>query len=174
MIRLLVRFVGLYLTLIVATVGVGILGFILPRATPAQSQSVPTIARTITPAATEVVIADPPSITGDAEAGRALFSAFQPRAGTSCITCHRTDTDDRLVGPGLLHVGSRAGERLADSSAAEYIRTSIVDPDAYIVEGYPNIMPKNWEQVFTEEQINNLVAYLMSLDSSTMNAAYAP
>ncbi len=103
------------------------------------------------------------NLVGDPVEGEQLFKTFQPAAGIACSTCHRVDSDDRLVGPGLLHVADRAKTRVAGEDQVTYIHTSIVDPKAYIVDGYMDIMPKNWGQVFTEEQVNDLIAYLLSL-----------
>jgi hypothetical protein len=100
---------------------------------------------------------------GDAAEGERLFNTFQPRAGIACSTCHRTDSDARLIGPGLRNVSVRAQTRVAGQSAGQYLHTSIIDPRAYIVEGYPDLMPKNWGSVFTETQLNDIVAYLFSL-----------
>lgn len=100
---------------------------------------------------------------GDAEAGRALFNTVQPAAGMACSTCHRVDSEERLIGPGLLNIASRAAQRDPTVSAREYIHTSIVQPGAYVVDGYKDIMPKNWGTVFTPEQQDDLIAYLMSL-----------
>src|SRR5258708_25784585 len=44
---------------------------------------------------------------GNAANGQQLFNAFQPAAGIACSTCHRVDSEERLVGPGLLNVGIR-------------------------------------------------------------------
>jgi cytochrome c2 len=46
----------------------------------------------------------------------------------------------------------------------EYFRTSILDPSAFVVPGFPdNLMPKTYEDVFTEDEINDLIAYLLTL-----------
>ncbi len=124
------------------------------RVTP---QPTTTVRPTGTPAsATETPV-------GDIVAGKALFNAFQPAAGIACATCHRIDTDERLIGPGLLHIRERAATRIEGYTAADYIRESIVEPGAYIVEDYPDIMPKNFSTVFTETEINDLTAFLLQL-----------
>lgn len=117
----------------------------------------PPAVKVVTPAAVEE------TLPGDAEAGEVLFTTFQPAAGIACSTCHRIDTDERLIGPGLLHVGERAITRIEDYTAADYIRESILEPGAYIVEGYPDIMPKNFSAAFTEDEINDLTAFLLTL-----------
>lgn len=99
----------------------------------------------------------------DLSRGGALVRAFRPKAGISCVSCHRFDSDARLVGPGLLHIGVSAGERVAGLSARDYIYQSIVNPGAYVVPGYADLMPKTWARVFTSEQLDQIVEYLLSL-----------
>ena len=132
-----------------------------PRPTQKRVSEIVTEVAAITPnpAATEQT----DDGQGDPVEGERLFHTFQPATGIACMTCHRTDSDDRLVGPGLKTVGIRAQTRVAGMSAFQYIHTSIVDPSAYVIEGYPDIMPKNWGKVFTEAQIDDLIAYLISL-----------
>lgn len=108
---------------------------------------------------------DSGSLPGNPVEGERLFREFQPAAGIACATCHRTDSDDRLIGPGLLSVGIRAQNRQEGLSAADYVYLSIVDPSAYVVAGYTDLMPKNWGQVFTEQQLKDIVAYLLALSA---------
>ncbi len=89
--------------------------------------------------------------------GKQLFSQF------GCITCHRFDTQGRgpnLVGvygkPVLLEDGRTV---IADEN---YIRESILDPGAKIVNGFKPIMPTFQGQV-SDEQLSALVAYVKSL-----------
>lgn len=110
-----------------------------------------------------LVPAADPMLAGDPANGAALFKAFQPKAGISCISCHRSDSEARLVGPGLLNVGIRAASRVSGLSAEEYLHQSIVDPSAYVVAGYADAMPKSWGKVFTAQQLADLAAYLMTL-----------
>ena len=100
---------------------------------------------------------------GNAANGKQLFNTFQPAAGISCSTCHRVDSEERLVGPGLLNVGIRAETRVTGLGVVDYLRQSIVQPSAYVVAGYPDIMPKNWGRVFSEQQLNDIIAYLLTL-----------
>jgi mono/diheme cytochrome c family protein len=101
--------------------------------------------------------------SADATRGEQLFNTFQPAAGIACATCHRVDSEERLVGPGLLNVGNRAQSRVSGLSAVAYLRQSIVNPGAYVVAGYADLMPKNWGQIFSEAQIDDLIAYLFTL-----------
>ena len=49
-------------------------------------------------------------------------------------------------------------------SAAEYLRRSITDPNADVAEGYvANVMPATYSAQLSEQQLNDLVAYLLTL-----------
>lgn len=104
---------------------------------------------------------------GDPEQGRILFNELKPEAGFACATCHRTDSEERLIGPGLLGVAAWAAANIAGQTPEGYLHQSIVDPNAYIVEGNPpypqSLMPQIYAELFTPEQINDLVAYLLTL-----------
>jgi hypothetical protein len=64
----------------------------------------------------------------------------------------------------VANIGAEAGSRVSGQSAADYLRSSIVEPQAYVVEGFSaGIMPATYVDVLTEQQINDLVAYLLSL-----------
>ncbi len=98
---------------------------------------------------------------GDPERGREIFETGGGRLETGCIVCHSLDGSEN-AGPTLLGISALAGERVTDLSAVEYIRQSIVDPNAYEVEGFPLIMPLFLQAVLGEEEINNLVAFLLT------------
>lgn len=128
------------------------------------TEATPT-ATSLPPVPTDSPVSANVSLPGDPAEGDKLFHTVQPAAGMACSTCHNTDTEKRLIGPGLLNVGTRAASRVEGLSAIDYIHTSIVKPSAYVVDGYPDIMPKNWGTVFSEDQINDLMAYLLTLRS---------
>ncbi len=104
---------------------------------------------------------------GDPERGQVLFNTMRAEAGFACATCHRVDSEDRLIGPGLLGVGAWAAANITGQTPAEYLHQSIVSPNAYIVEGNPpypeSLMPQIYADLFTPEQIDDLVAYLLTL-----------
>jgi mono/diheme cytochrome c family protein len=98
---------------------------------------------------------------GDPERGAQLFT--QSIGGMpSCSTCHALD-HSQIVGPGMAGIGARAASRQAGISAMEYLHTSIIEPGAYVVEGFQNVMPDVYEQRLSEAQIRDLIAYLLSL-----------
>ena len=46
----------------------------------------------------------------------------------------------------------------------QYIRISILHPNEFIVEGFPeNLMPAIYSEIFSEEEVNDLIAYLLTL-----------
>ena len=46
----------------------------------------------------------------------------------------------------------------------EFVRESIVDPDAQIAEGYqPGVMPSNFGDTLSDEQLDALVKYLLEV-----------
>jgi len=87
---------------------------------------------------------------GNADAGKAVFSGVG-----GCSACHSVEAGKVLVGPSL------AG--IAEDSAAE-LRASIVNPGANVEEGFDaGVMPTDYGTKLTEQQINDLVAYLSTL-----------
>lgn len=103
----------------------------------------------------------------DPEQGAILFETFQETAGTgySCANCHSPTSEEKLVGPGLLNIKSRALTRVEGQSAAEYIYNSIVNPKEIVVDDYdPELMPDNWSDIYTNLEIFDIVAYLLTLE----------
>lgn len=102
--------------------------------------------------------AAPPTM---AMAGEALFQNL------GCITCHHMDGEG--PGPTLVGLLGKTVE-LEDGETAvadiQYIRDSILDPHAQIVEGYPPIMP-TYEGQISEEELLQLVEYIAALDEGT-------
>lgn len=76
-----------------------------------------------------------------------------------CEACHGVADG---AGPALTGMGARAATRVEGLSAEEYLHQSIVQPSAYLVEGYPDIMPKNYGEQFSETELQALVAYILA------------
>lgn len=92
-------------------------------------------------------------VTGDPDAGAQVYTE------QGCDGCHSLEADAAaMTGPPLHNIGTVADDR-TDQSAAEYIRESIVEPSAYIVEGYEDLMPP---YELPDDQLDNLVAYLLT------------
>jgi mono/diheme cytochrome c family protein len=59
----------------------------------------------------------------------------------TCTICHRIGQVGARA-PDLAGVGGRAAARRPGVSATAYLVGSLLDPGAYLLEGFPNIMPK--------------------------------
>jgi hypothetical protein len=101
---------------------------------------------------------------GDPEAGEALYAQQLIGTQPGCMTCHSLDPDVVMVGPSLSEIGSEAGSRVSGLSAEEYLRQSILEPDAYLVEGFgAGLMPASLAGELTAQQMSDLVAYMLLL-----------
>jgi hypothetical protein len=67
------------------------------------------------------------------------------------------------LGPKLTGVIERAGQRVEGLTAEAYLRQSILDPGAFIVPGYRNIMYPQYADQLNEQDIADLLAYLSTL-----------
>jgi cytochrome c551/c552 len=91
--------------------------------------------------------------------GEELFEERVVGVNPGCVTCHSLEEGVTLVGPSLSEVSSR----VAGMSDADYVRQSIIEPDAYVVEGFsPGQMSPDWGRILSEEQIDSLVDFLLS------------
>ena len=89
--------------------------------------------------------------------GQKLFSEL------GCVTCHRSDTQGR--GPNLAGVFGKPvllEDGRTVTADENYVRESILEPGAKIVQGFKPVMPTFQGQV-SDEQLNALVAYVKSL-----------
>jgi mono/diheme cytochrome c family protein len=59
----------------------------------------------------------------------------------TCLICHAIGQKGSRA-PDLAGVGARAGNRKPGMSAKAYLIEHLLKPGTYVVEGYPNIMPK--------------------------------
>jgi cytochrome c oxidase subunit 2 len=80
----------------------------------------------------------------------------------NCGSCHvLADAGTKgAVGPDL--------DTVLKGKDDAFIRESIVDPDAEIAPGFqPGVMPSNFEQLFTPQQLDGLVKYLVESTGGT-------
>ena len=82
---------------------------------------------------------------------------------SNCAGCHALVPDTIVIGPSLAGVATRAETRVLDYDARAYIETSILNPGAYIVDGFKDVMPKNFGKDLTSDDFNAIVAFLLSL-----------
>lgn len=82
----------------------------------------------------------------------------------NCAACHATSPDAIIVGPSLAGVAQRAETKVPGQSGRSYIETSILEPDAYVNEGFDDLMPKTFGKTLTGEEVDSLIAYLLTLE----------
>lgn len=117
----------------------------------------------LTPEAIETLVAAGDPSSGETFFNEGLAGVYEDE-GKPCGRCHLADSEEKLFAPGLLNVSERAAGRVDGQSAAVYLFESIVAPDRYVVEGFLNgQMPVRYDNVLTQEQIADLVAYLLTL-----------
>lgn len=104
----------------------------------------------------------PPDRPVDSVAARGL--ALFGGAPGNCASCHSLIPDVVIVGPSLAGIATRAAERVAGQDAETYIRTSILYPSDFIVPGFQDLMAKNLGAQLTTAQIDDLIAFLMTLE----------
>jgi len=93
-----------------------------------------------------------------ASAGERIFYG----EGT-CGACHSLEPGKQIVGPSLSGVAARAAALAPEYTVESYIYESITNPNAYVVEGFqPDIMPANYGDRLSEEQLADLVEFLSS------------
>jgi ferredoxin/cytochrome c2 len=101
----------------------------------------------------------------DPKAGEQLYYETASGVNAGCRICHSLEKGERIIGPSFYGIADRAGERIPGLTAEEYLRQSIVDPNAFVVSGYPEgQMIQNFGTILTEEQINDLIAFLMTME----------
>jgi cytochrome c len=107
---------------------------------------------------------DAPAVDGNAVRGGELFHLGANNA-PPCGSCHQTTAGSSgfAIGPNLSGIADRAASRIAGMSAEDYLANSILDPSSYLVPGYRGMMYNQYGGHFDARDIDDLVAYLMTL-----------
>ena len=139
---------------IMAESGGGVTGGEEPAEEPTEEPTEVPMEET-TPEPTEEPTVEAPeetAQTGDPVRGEELFNQ-------ACSACHGAQDG---AGPALPGMGEVAAERVESMTAEDYLHEAIFDPSVYVVEGYADIMPKTFGEQFDEEQINDMIAYILT------------
>ena len=109
---------------------------------------------------------------GNADNGKKLFNepVIVSANAPGCLTCHSLEQGRTLVGPSLAGIATdaagivkEAGYRGTAKTGADWLRESILNPNADVPEGFmPDIMPWTFTELSAQE-LNDLVAYLQVL-----------
>ena len=95
---------------------------------------------------------------------------------SGCGSCHQIGTlgEGHKVGPDLSGIGLVAGARVPGLTAEEYLRQSILDPNAFIAPDcpngpcIPNIMPRDYESRLSPAQLQLVIEYLLTMTEGTI------
>lgn|GEM_PF-4589478 len=104
-------------------------------------------------------------LMGDPVHGQAIFHDGLNGA-PACINCHSPNAVGKVgfaLGPGLKGIADNARERIEGFSAQLYIEDSIRYPNDFITPGFRGIMYGNFAQDYSDQNIADLIAYLMTL-----------
>ena len=108
---------------------------------------------------------------GNAANGDKLFHQAKIGALPGCATCHSTEPGKVITGPSLAGIATDAaqtpseeGYEGAAKDAAGFLRESILNPDVDVPEEFQSgVMPQTYRSELTDQQLNDLVAYLLTL-----------
>lgn len=135
-----------------------------PTATPTIEPVTVTLTPESPPTTEEEPVAEPLEV-GNPERGREIFEnggeKYTDKPQYHCIRCHSLDGSEG-DGPSLQGISQQAGNRVPELSAVEYLRQSILEPDAYIIEGFSHQMGRIHSVLLNEEEINDLVAFMLT------------
>jgi mono/diheme cytochrome c family protein len=84
---------------------------------------------------------------------------------SDCAQCHGAQDG---TGPSLAKMRDNAATRIDGMAAADYLYQSIVDPGAYVVDGFSNVMPGDFASQLTPQEIGSLVKFILEFDPSSM------
>ncbi len=82
----------------------------------------------------------------------------------NCSVCHVLG--DGTVAPLFVGIANIAGERHEPLGAEQYLYEAIMYPAVFVVDGYTNSMPNNYDDLLSQEEIGHIIAYLMTLTDS--------
>ncbi|MFQ5942953.1 MAG: c-type cytochrome [Anaerolineales bacterium] len=95
------------------------------------------------------------SVDPDVARGGQLFTEH-------CTVCHSLSPEVVIVGPSLAGVAMRAAGE--SSKPREFLRQSILQPQAVITEGFSDLMPPDFERKLSESDLEALLTYLLTLE----------
>jgi mono/diheme cytochrome c family protein len=97
-----------------------------------------------------------PAPTGNPANGKTIFAA------QGCVACHTfTPAGSKAtIGPDLDKLAADA-QKANRGPLPAYVKESIVDPNIYVVPGFPkSVMPQDFGTKLSPSQLNDLVAFL--------------
>lgn len=125
------------------------------------AQPVAVLVAEVTPEAT---VESAPEIVGDAARGETLFTSGVNGA-PPCTSCHTVSAGRSgfQLGPSLRDIGTNAALRAEGMTAEAYLRQSILEPGAFVVPGFRDMMYPHFADHLSEQDLADLIAYLLTL-----------
>jgi mono/diheme cytochrome c family protein len=92
-----------------------------------------------------------------AETGDQIFTA------AGCASCHTFSEagSNATIGPNLDELAQAAGQRQPGTTPEEYVRASLLDPDAFTASGFQAGVMPSYEGRLEDQQVQALVDYLL-------------
>jgi mono/diheme cytochrome c family protein len=94
-------------------------------------------------------------LSDEAIAGSRIFTG---KGG--CVGCHNAGSGGGATGPNLAQIATVAETRKPGMDARAYLDESLRAPQAFLVPGFGPLMPTNYGQILTPEEITQLIAFL--------------
>jgi cytochrome c551/c552 len=85
-------------------------------------------------------------------------NVFLTKGCTGCHSLAGVSTTGQ-IGPNLTGLADRAGDRVEGLEAEDYIRQSVLDPEAFVVDGFSPLMPT---LPLDTEELDALVEFLVA------------
>ncbi|MBN8477707.1 MAG: cytochrome c [Burkholderiales bacterium] len=105
------------------------------------------------------------------EAGREIV-----RGKGGCLVCHKDTERGNERGPDLRQAAGKAAQRKPGLGALPYLVESLVEPDVFLVDGYPRMMPSAIKPPanLSMAEVKAAVAYLQSLGGAEVTVRVDP
>ena len=97
-----------------------------------------------------------PTLESMAAAGQTIFRR-------DCSACHALEPDTIIVGPSLAGIADRAATRIDGQDSTDYLLNSVLAPSDFVVDGFDDAMPNTFGKSLTGEELDSLIAYLLTL-----------
>lgn len=107
-------------------------------------------------AALTAACAEPPA-TEPVARGRQVYREL------GCASCHLIAGQGGRSGPELTRAAEVASER-RPTDPDGYLRESVLEPGAFLVPGYTDVMPRGLTMRLSQADLDALIAYLASLE----------
>lgn len=92
-------------------------------------------------------------VGADASRGPELIVKYQ------CVVCHVNGANN--IAPSFTGLSGRASTRHKPLTGPAYIYESIIDPTAFLVTGYADVMPQNFADRIPDRDLGDIIAYLL-------------